>query len=198
MRTLLLAALLALSIPAFGDWIALTPEEEALNQRFSSVATREDAIAAFNSRHYLLNQRALEWLLIHRDTKTWVALSEQKKKFKGTAYYLHPILDHLAGQPPDETKPLVLIIRQADLNLLAKKSDPAPPRYEYDDLAPPAYDSLYQILARDLERFPSSNPLTASAARLLLEYRAPAGPWEESVKLKVAPAKAERGGTTKD
>lgn len=186
MKAKILTLLVALSVSAFADWIIMTPEEQELNRHFPASATQEDAVNAFNSRHHLLHQRALEWLLSHRDIQTWEKLKDQKEKLKEVSAQLYPILDQLAAQPPNATMPLALMLRPADLALLVKKADPVPPRYEYAYLETPVDESLYRILAADLERFPGSNPLTAAAERLLLEYRAPSDALEQMVTSKAA------------
>lgn len=193
MRTLIVALLLAFGVPAFADWIIMTPQEQELNERFPASATHDDAVAAFNSRHFVLQQRAIEWLLANRDISTWKSLRGEKEKLKEVSLQLYPILDYVAAQPPDDNKPLALILPQNYFALLVRKGDPIPPRYEYDYLAPPVDESLYQILAEDLKRFPSSNEFTASAARLLLEYRAPSDKLEQSVELKAAPGELTGG-----
>lgn len=190
MRTLFVTFLLALSLPAFADWVIMTPEEKQLNERFSASATRDDAVIAFNSRHFLLQQRASEWLLVNRDISTWNSLRDQKEKLKEVSRQLYPILDYLAKQDPEPNKPLALILPQMYFNLLLKKDDQVPPRDEYAYLAPPIDEVLYRILAEDLNRFPSSNGLTAKAAHLLLEYRAPSEKLEQAVKLKSNPSES--------
>lgn len=184
MRTIIAALLIALSPAAFADWVIMTPEEQELNNRFPALATRDEAVTAFNSRHFLLQQKAIEWLIVHRDIATWNSFKSQKEKLKEVSRQLYPILDHLSDQPAEPTKPLTLILPQTYFDLLVKKGEEVPPRHEYAYLAPPVDEVLYQILAEGLNRFPNTNELTANAARLLLEYRAPSDKHEHSVKLK--------------
>lgn len=191
MRTIIAALLIALSSAVFADWVIMTPEEQELNDRFPALATRDDAVTAFNGRHFLLQQKAIEWLIVHRDIATWNSLKNQKEKLKEVSRQLYPILDYLSDQPAEPAKPLALILPQTYFDLLVKKGGEVPPRDEYAYLAPPVDEVLYQILAEDLNRFPSTNELTANAARLLLEYRAPTDKLEQSVKRKATPGNPE-------
>ncbi len=184
MRTIIAALLLTLASALYADWVIMTPEEQELNDRFPAVATRDDAVTAFNSRHYLLQQKAIEWLILHRDITTWETLKNQKQKLKEVSRQLYPILDYLADQPAEPNKPLALILPRNHFDLLVKKGGEVPPRYEYAHLAPPADEVLYRILAEDISRIPNSNELNKNAARLLLEYRSPTDKLEQSIKLK--------------
>ena len=176
---------------ACADQIIMSPKEQALLDRFTASPTQEEVVEAFNSRHYLLHQEAIEWMILNRDTKTWVILKEQKGKLKEISLKLYPILDFLASQPPERDKPLILILKEEHLKMLVKNGEELPPRHEYSYIEPPVDEVLYELLAKDLERIPSSNGQRVEAARLLLQYRAPTKNLEESVKLKAT--KPHRG-----
>lgn len=174
MKTFLIAILLTFSTGfSFADMIVMSDEEIQLHQKLSNSPTREEVIAAFNSQNGLVYLEAVKWLILNRDIKTWNSLKNQKSKLKGNACYLYPILDFMAASPPDPDTPLILALKPEHLKMLAKQGEELPPRYEYSYFDPPLYELFYELLSRDLQKFPASNIKKADAAKLLDQYQAP-------------------------
>lgn len=173
------------------DMVALSPDEKLLRQRITESPTHEEVIEAFESTHHLLYQEAIRWLILNRDLKTWNDLAAKKSKLKGNSYYLYPILDFMAEHPPESDKPLMLALRPEHLQMLARKGEALPPRYEYSYIDPPVDEVLYELLAKDLDRVASSSEETIKAARLLLRYRAPSEKLERFVQGKALVNEAE-------
>ena len=176
---------------ACGDMINMSPEEQELREKFNGFPTQEEVVAAFNSRHYLLHQQAIMWMILNRDTKTWDGLKDQKGKLKETSLKLYPILDLMTAQQADNKRPLILSLDEEYLKMLVKKDEEFPPRHEYSYFDPPADEVLYELLAKDLDRVATTSEEVIEAARLLLRYRAPSENLERLVQGKAFIDKAE-------
>jgi hypothetical protein len=176
---------------ACGDMIIMSPEEQELREKFNDSPSQGEVVAAFNSRHYLLHQQAIMWMILNRDTKTWEGLKDQKGKLKETSLKLYPILDLMTAQRADKKRPLILSLDEEYLKNLVRKEEELPPRPEYSYVDPPVDEVLYELLAKDLNRVASSSEDVIEAARLLLRYRAPSDNLERLVQGKAVIDKAE-------
>lgn len=186
MKAFLIAILLTFSAGfSFADMIAMSEEEIQLHQKLSDSPTQEEVVAAFNSQNGLVYLEAVKWLILNRDIKTWNSLKSQKSKLKGNAYYLYPLLDFMAETPPDPDTPLILALKPEHLKMLAKKGEELPPRYEYSYYDPPLDELFYELLSKDLQKFPASNIQKADAVNLLDQYQAP-------LKKTVPPVKSQQ------
>ena len=192
MRAHIFISLLLISAGiACGDMINMSHEEQELREKFNGSPTQEEVVAAFNSRHYLLHQQAIMWMILNRDTTTWEGLKDQKGKLKEMSLKLYPILDLMAAQQADPKKLLMLSLGEGFLKMLVKKGEELPPRHEYSYLDPPVDEVLYELLAKDLDRGTSSSEDAIEAARLLLHYRAPSEKLERLVQGKAVINKIE-------